>query len=178
MRLFAFFMEILPLAAFFIGFELFGLMAAAGLSVVIGAVLIAVARVREGRLALFPAYSVGLAAIFTLLALVMEAEVFIKIQPTVFNGMFSLVLLAGWWRGTAMMKRFFAAQFHLDDVTWMTLSLRWGLFFGGLALANELAWRGLDDRDWVMVKTFVFAPMSALFMLAQLPLTLRGRLDK
>ncbi|MCE2518096.1 MAG: septation protein IspZ [Alphaproteobacteria bacterium] len=177
MRLFAFFMEILPLAAFFIGYEWHGLMVAAAASVVIGAGLMGFAWWRDGRGALFPLYSVALAAIFTALALVMDATIFIKIQPTVFNGMFSLVLVLGWLRGTAMMKRFFGAQFQLDDATWMTLSLRWGLFFGVLAVANEAAWRGLDDGGWVMVKTFVFAPMSALFMLAQLPITLRGRID-
>ena len=39
------------------------------------------------------------------------------------------------------------------------------------------SWRNLDEASWVQVKVFVFAPLSALFMLAQLPLTLRGRID-
>ena len=57
----------------------------------------------------------------------------------------------------------------------MTLSLRWGLFFTVMAMANEIAWRQLDDAGWVWMKTFVFAPASGAFMLAQLPITLRGR---
>jgi intracellular septation protein A len=44
-----------------------------------------------------------------------------------------------------------------------------------LAIANELAWRLLDEADWVAYKTFVAAPASMIFMLLQLPLTLRGR---
>jgi len=45
-----------------------------------------------------------------------------------------------------------------------------------MAIANELAWRNLDDEGWVWVKTFIFAPASGVFMLAQLPLTMRGRI--
>lgn len=178
MRLMAFFIEILPLAGFFIGFELGGIFTGAVVSSVLGVALMALAWLNEGRVALFPLYSVALAALFTILALLMDAAVFIKIQPTVFNGGFAIVLLAGLWRGTAMMKWFFGAQFDLTEDVWMTLSLRWGLFFTVMAIANELAWRQLDDAGWVWVKTFVFAPASGLFMLAQLPITLRGRKTK
>jgi intracellular septation protein len=50
------------------------------------------------------------------------------------------------------------------------------MFFTAMAIANELAWRNLDDEGWVWVKTFIFAPASGVFMLAQLPLTMRGRI--
>ena len=177
MRLFAFFIEILPLVSFFVIYEWAGLLAAAIVSSLLGLVLLIMARIKEGRLAVFPLFSVGISLALTLAAWLLEATVFIKIQPTLFNGLFALVLLGGAIRGQAMMKKFFAAQFHLTDRTWMLLSLRWGCFFAFLAIANELAWRHLDDSGWVQVKVFVFAPLSALFMLAQLPLTLRGRID-
>ena len=176
MKLTAFFIEILPIASFFIGYELAGLMVAAASSVLIGGVLIALAWWREGRVALFPFYSVGMAGLFTILALAMDADVFIKIQPTVFNGAFGLMLLGGVMRRRAMMKAFFGAQFNLNQSTWMTLSLRWGVFFITMAVANEVAWRGLDEASWVWVKTFVFAPASFLMMMAQLPITLKGRI--
>jgi len=176
MRLFAFFMEILPLVLFFIGYEWGGLFVAASLSSGAGMLMLLHARITQGRVAFFPIFTVVLSAIFTLIAIGTGAETFIKIQPTVFNGLFSVVLLAGVMRGVAVMKYFFGAQFSLDAMTWMTLSFRWGIFFGFLAIANELAWRNLDSTGWVWVKTFIFAPLSGLFMLAQLPVTLRGRL--
>ena len=77
----------------------------------------------------------------------------------------------------AMMQVFFAKQFFLTNDTWYRLSARWGWFFLCLAVANELVWRHASDADWVVYKTFVAAPASVLFMLAQLPLTLRGRLQ-
>ena len=178
MNLLAFFIEFLPLAAFFIVFEFAGLMMAAACSAAIGAVLMIYAWRREGRLAAFPLFSVSLSVILTLAAFILGEEDFIKIQPTLFNGLFALVLLGGAMRGQAMMKRFFGAQFSLTEATWMTLSLRWGMFFTVMAISNELAWRNLDTETWVWIKVFVFAPLSLLFMLAQLPITLRGRLPE
>ena len=74
------------------------------------------------------------------------------------------------------MKQFFGTQFFLTNETWVKLSLRWGLFFLCCAIANELVWRNASDADWVAFKTFIAAPASVLFMMAQLPLTLRGRI--
>lgn len=74
-----------------------------------------------------------------------------------------------------MMRVFFHAQFDLPDAVWFQLSLRWGLFFAAATLANEVAWRQLSDDDWVAFRVFVMAPATGLFMLAQLPITLRGR---
>ena len=44
------------------------------------------------------------------------------------------------------------------------------------AIGNELAWRYLSEENWVIFRTFVMSPATGIFMLAQLPLTLRGRL--
>lgn len=176
MKLTAFFIEILPIVSFFIGYEVAGLFVAASVSVAVGAGLMGFAWIKEKRIALFPLYALGMAAVFTALALMMDAAIFIKIQPTVFNGGFGLVLLVGVLRGRAMMKAFFGAQFRLNEDVWMTLSMRWGIFFTIMAIANELAWRNLDDSGWVWVKTFVFAPASGLMMMAQIPITLKGRI--
>ena len=45
-----------------------------------------------------------------------------------------------------------------------------------LTFVNELAWRNLETEDWVFIKVFILSPLVGLFMLAQLPLTLRGRI--
>ena len=86
------------------------------------------------------------------------------------------VLLGGLLRGKAMMQVFFGTQFRLTEATWFQLSFRWGLFFMAAAIGNELAWRYLSEENWVIFRTFVMSPATGIFMLAQLPLTLRGRL--
>ena len=175
MKLGAFFFEILPLLAFFAGYQYFGLIAAAALSVGCGALVLAIAWTRERRMAAFPLFSLAMSAAFTAVAWCGGDGFFIKIQPTIFNGLFSLVLLGGLMTGRAMMRLFFEEQFSLTADTWRRLSFRWGCFFLLLAAANEIVWRGFSEADWVFYKTFIAAPASALFMLAQLPLTLRGR---
>ena len=47
---------------------------------------------------------------------------------------------------------------NLFGLHWRLLSLRWGLFLGFLALANEGAWRILDDAGWVWLKVLFAAP--------------------
>ncbi len=103
----------------------------------------------------FPHVLLIISALFTLAAMLFEAAIFIKIQPTLFNGAFAIVLFAGLFRGKAMMRVFFGDQFSLTDDTWFRLSFRWACFFLFLAVANEFAWRLLDEAGWVMFKTFL-----------------------
>ena len=176
MKLVSFFLEILPLAGFFLGYEIFGLFAAAVISVGLGALVMGANWLQTRRLARFALFSLLMSGGMTLAALYFNAAIFIKIQPTIFNGLFAIVLLGGLFFGRAMMREFFGTQFHLTAPTWFLLSRRWGLFFLCFAIANELVWRNASDADWVAFKTFIAAPASVLFMMAQLPLTLRGRI--
>ena len=177
MRLVPFFAEILPLAGFFISFHLYGLFVAAAISVGLGALVMGANWVRERRLARFALFSVIMSGSLTVAAFYFHAAIFIKIQPTIFNGLFAAVLLGGLVLRRAMMREFFGTQFYLNDATWFVLSLRWGLYFLFLAFANEVVWRHVSDSHWVAYKTFFVAPASFAFMLAQLPITLRGRLQ-
>jgi intracellular septation protein len=171
-----FFAETMPLAGFFIGFHLYGLFTAAAISVGLGVLVMLINWVAEKRLARFALFSVIMSGSLTFAAFYFEAAVFIKIQPTIFNGLFAAVLLGGLLMGRAMMREFFGTQFHLYDSVWFVLSRRWGLYFLCLALANELVWRQFSDAGWVFYKTFIVAPASLIFMMAQLPITLRGRI--
>lgn len=175
MRFLSMFSEIAPLAAFFLVNSAYGLYAAAAASVIVSALLVGLTWALEKRLARFAVFAVSIAALFTAAAFFSAEKTFIKIQPSLFSGAFALVLLGGALRGRAMMKIFFHAQFDLPDNVWFSLSLRWGLFFAAATLANELAWRALSDDQWVSFRVLVMAPATGLFMLAQLPLTLRGR---
>ena len=174
MRLWSLFSEIIPLAAFFVVNALYGLIPAAVASLIASVVLLAFVWAREKRIATFVIFSILITAIMTLVAVLFQNELFIKMEATVFNGLFALVLLGGIAMGRSTMKDFFHAQFTLTDRTWYLLTLRWGLFFSALAIFNEVAWRNLSVDDWVLVKVMVLPPATALFALAQLPLTRRG----
>ena len=68
MKLGAFFIEILPLLAFFVGYQYFGLLMAAALSAALGAGVLLLARWRDGRIAAFPLFSVVMSGLFTAIA--------------------------------------------------------------------------------------------------------------
>jgi intracellular septation protein len=178
MRLTSMFGEILPLSAFFIGFQLGGIFTAALAALAAATIAILLYWVLENRIPRFVVFSTLLSGLLTAAAISATEAMFIKIQPSLFSFFFAATLLGGLWRGKAMMKTFFGAQFRLTDQTWRLLSLRWGLFMLVAACANELVWRIADDADWVFFRVFIMAPATGLFMLAQLPLTLRGRLPE
>ena len=174
-RLLSMFSEIAPLAAFFLVNQAFGLYAAAVAAIVASAILVAVTWALEKRLARFAIFATSIATLLTLAAILAEEKTYIKIQPSLFSGAFAAVLLIGRLPGKAMMKVFFRAQFDLPDAVWKSLSLRWGLFFLAATVANEVAWRALSDDDWVSFRVLIMAPATGAFMLAQLPITLRGQ---
>ena len=177
MRLSAFFFEIVPLSGFFIGTQYYSLIIAAIISLILGILVMLTFYILERRVSKFQIFGICMSALFTFFAYTFNDEEFVKIQPTIFNGFFSAVLLIGIFYKKAMMKQFFGSQFSLNNDTWHKLSLRWGLFFLFLTIINELAWRNLETEDWVFIKVFILTPLIGLFMLAQLPLTLRGRIN-
>lgn len=178
MRLSAFFFEIIPISGFFISAQHYNLITAAIISLILSLMVILTFYLYEKRVSKFQIFSIFMSALLTTAAYLLDNENFIKIQPTLFNGFFSFVLLAGLLYKQSMMKHFFGSQFFLTDQTWYKLSLRWGLFFLFLTIINEITWRQLNTEDWIFVKVFILMPLVGVFMLAQLPLTLRGRINK
>ncbi|MDB4238822.1 septation protein IspZ [Alphaproteobacteria bacterium] len=178
MRLSAFFFEIIPISGFFISAQHYNLITAAIISLILSLMVILTFYLYEKRVSKFQIFSIFMSALLTSAAYLLDNENFIKIQPTIFNGFFSFVLLAGLLYKQSMMKHFFGSQFFLTDQTWYKLSLRWGLFFLFLTIINEITWRQLNTEDWIFVKVFILMPLVGVFMLAQLPLTLRGRINK
>jgi len=178
MRLSAFFFEIIPISGFFIGSQYFNLIEAAFISLLLSLIVIINFYILEKRVSKFQIFSITMSALLTAAAYLLDNENFIKVQPTIFNGFFSFVLLAGLLYKQSMMKQFFGSQFFLTDPTWYKLSFRWGLFFLFLTIINEITWRQLETEDWIFVKVFILMPLVGIFMLAQLPLTLRGRINK
>ena len=117
MKLLSFFLEIMPLAGFFLGFELYGLFVAAIISLVLGVMVMGVNWIKTGRLARFALFSIVMSAGLTFAALYFNATIFIKLQPTIFNGLFATVLLGGLLVRRAMMREFFGTQFQLTSPT-------------------------------------------------------------
>ena len=170
--------ETAPLAALFVGTSLYSLHIGAAAAILIATILIFFQFAKDKSILFFPLFSTIISIFFVSIAFITEETFFIKIQASLFNGAFAFLLLLGWARNYPVMKLFFGKQFSLNHYTWMQLSIRWSMFFLCLTIANEFAWRMLDDEGWVSVKVFVFAPATALFMASLIPLTIKGKVPR
>ncbi|KHJ55352.1 septation protein A [Aureimonas altamirensis] len=124
-------------------------------------------------LPIMPIVSGVVVVVFGTLTLWLQDEVFIKMKPTIVNGLFAAVLLGGLAFGKPLLGYVFDQAFKLDDEGWRKLTLRWGLFFVFLAVLNEVIWRFFSTDFWVAFKVWGTMPITIAFMLAQFPLLKR-----
>lgn len=106
--------------------------------------------------------------IFGALTLWLQDDEFIKLKPTIVNGIFATALLGAAAMGKPIMKQLFDGAFNLTDKGWMVLTVRWGLFFVFLGIVNEIVWRNFSTDFWVSFKLFGIMPLTMVFGLAQI----------
>ena len=108
--------------------------------------------------------------VFGGLTLWLQDDHFIKIKPTIVNGLFAAILFGGLLSGRLFLKIVFGDVMHLSEEGWRVLTLRWALFFVFLAFLNELVWRSFSTDTWVTFKVFGIMPITFVFALAQIGL--------
>ena len=111
--------------------------------------------------------------VFGSLTLLLHDELFIKLKPTIIYILFGGTLLAGLALGKPLLGLLFDSVFHLNEEGWRKLTLRWALFFFGLAVLNEVVWRTQTTDVWVTFKVFGVLPLTVLFAALQFPLMTR-----
>jgi intracellular septation protein len=141
--------------------------------VVGSAVALVVGVVVERRVAPFPAIAGGAALVFGGLTLVFHDARFLKVKPTVMNGVFGVALLAGLAMGKNPLKLLLGEQFAMPDAVWRTLTIRYAVMFFALAALNEVVWRTQSDSTWVLFRFPGLSILMIVFTLTQLPLLMR-----
>ncbi|MEL6793730.1 MAG: septation protein A [Pseudomonadota bacterium] len=95
---------------------------------------------------------------------------FIKMKPTIVNGLFAATLGWGLMRGKSYLKLLMGEVIPLTDEGWMIFTKRWALFFVFMAILNEIVWRSQSEAFWVNFKTFGSPVISVAFMMSQIGL--------
>ncbi|MEM0943603.1 MAG: septation protein A [Pseudomonadota bacterium] len=108
--------------------------------------------------------------IFGGLTLWLQDDTFIKMKPTIVNGIFAVILFVGLVQGRSYLKYLMGDSVPLSDQGWLIFTKRWVGFFLFMALLNELIWRTQTTEFWVSFKTFGNMPLTLLFMALQYPL--------
>lgn len=141
------------------------------------AISLTVSKMLTGSLPVMPLVSGVVVLVFGTLTLYLKDETFIKMKPTIVNTLFGAVLLGGLAFGKSLLGYVFDSAFKLDAEGWRKLTLRWGLFFLFLALANEVVWRNFSTDFWVAFKVWGIMPITLLFTFSQMPLIIRHSLE-
>ena len=134
------------------------------------AIALAVSFARDRKLPVMPLISGVVVLVFGGLTLWLKDETFIKMKPTLVNGLFAAILLGGLAFGKPLLGHVFGAAFSLTEAGWVILTRRWGLFFLCLAVLNEVIWRSVSTDTWVDFKVFGIMPLTFAFAIAQAPL--------
>ncbi|MGA0544899.1 inner membrane-spanning protein YciB [Brevundimonas sp. VNH65] len=108
--------------------------------VLVGASLLAliVGYVVEKRVAPLPLLTGGFALLFGVLTLVFHDPRLLQIKITVQNALLAAVLLGSLPLGRYPFKYLLGEAIRITDRGWRGLTLRYGLYFAGVAVLNEL----------------------------------------
>ena len=171
-------LEVGPLAAFFFANAKAGIFwATAVFMVAVGASIACTWRL-EGKVPTLPLVTGVFVLVFGGLTLILQDELFIKLKPTIVNGLFAAVLLGGLVFRRNFLKMLLHQVFPMTDDGWRLLTVRWAGFFILLAALNEFVWRNYTTDAWVNFKVFGIMPLTIIFSLLQLPTMQRFRADQ
>jgi intracellular septation protein len=162
--------ELGPLAVFFLANAKGGIFWATGAFMVATLASLAASRLLLKRIAVMPLVTGFFVLVFGGLTIALQDELFIKMKPTIVNGLFAAILLGGLAAGHAALKHLFGEVFQLTDEGWRRLTFRWALFFVVLAGLNEVVWRNFSTDSWVTFKVFGIMPLTMVFAVAQIGL--------
>src|SRR6201995_932669 len=169
--------EVGPLAVFFIANAKFGLFVATGAFMVAIVVAMIASYVVTRHVPLMAMVTAIIVLVFGTLTLVLHDETFIKVKPTIIYSLFALVLGGGLLLGRSFIAVMFDQMFNLTPQGWRILTLRWALFFAGMAVLNEVIWRTQSTDFWVSFKAFGVTLLTMGFAVAQMPLIKRYHLE-
>jgi intracellular septation protein len=166
-------LELGPLVLFFVGNARWGIFTATAVFMVAILVALAVSYALTRRLPVMAVVSGVIVTVFGGLTLILQDDTFIKMKPTIIYALFGVTLLAGLYFRKPLLEIVFDSVFNLTEEGWRKLTLRWSLFFIGMAVLNEVVWRTQSTDFWVSFKLFGAVPLTFLFAALQYPLLMR-----
>ena len=162
-----------PLAVFLLLYWQYNLFAATGglmVAVILG---LALSYGLERTVPIMPLVTAGLVLVFGGLTLWLDDERFIKMKPTIVQGLFALVMFGGLLFNRPVLKPLFGHSWQLKDDGWRKLTLRFGVFFVVSGILNEFVWRTQSTDVWVNFKVFGLMGLTFIFIMTQVPMIRR-----
>jgi len=167
-----------PIAVFFIAYLQGDLMVATAALMAATAVALALSLIVEKRVPLLPLITAGVVGVFGGLTLWLNDETFIKLKPTIVQGLIAAILLGGLAFGKPLLRPVMGAAWPMDEEGWRKLTFRFAMFFVAMAVLNEIVWRTQSTDFWVNFKVFGIMGLTFAFSLSQMPLLNRHHLPE
>ena len=163
-------LELGPLVAFFIANARADIFVATAWFMGAMVVSLALSWIILHKVAIMPLVTGAVVLVFGGLTLWLQDDTFIKMKPTITNGLFAATLLGGLLFGQSLLKYVFGDVYKLRPEGWRAMTLNWGLFFVVLAIINEILWRNFSTDVWVAFKVWGVMPITVLFSISQVSL--------
>jgi len=146
---------------------------ATGLYMVAAVVAFGYAKLAQARLSYMLIATTVMVLLVGAIALIFSSKLIIYIKPTIMNLVYALIIFGSLLAGRNVWKMAFGSMFALPDPVWRTLAIRWAVWFVFLAILNEAIWRTMSEGFWVNFKVLGVLPLTFVFAMANLPLTLK-----
>lgn len=158
-----------PVVLFFISYKAWGLMPATAVLVIASVIAVAVGFALSRRMAWAPVVTTAIVVVFGGLTLIFKDETFVKMKPTIVEGLFAVTLWTGLLLKRPLLQHVMGQGLRLDQAGWRKLEFRFALFCAALAVLNEIVWRTQSTDTWVNFKLSLIV-LTMLFMATQLPM--------
>ena len=172
------FIDIGPLAVFFIYYKVSGDLIDAILPLMLATIIsVVISYILEKRIPIMPTLGAGIVVIFGGLTILFDNKIFIFMKPTIINIIFAAILYGGIILKKPLLKYLLGSALKLEEEGWSILTQRWAAFFIALAVLNEIVWRTMSEEFWVSFKVFGILPITFIFTMTQFPLIKKYQIE-
>lgn len=132
----------------------------------------------EKKIPKVPIISAVIVSLFGGLTLYFDNKIFFYMKPTIVNLLFAFVLFFGsFFLKKNLLKSLLESSIQLEERGWELLNKRWMIFFIFLAFLNEIVWRTQTEDFWVKFKVFGIVPITFIFMIFQINLIKKYKIN-
>ncbi|MBU6298752.1 MAG: septation protein A [Alphaproteobacteria bacterium] len=167
-----------PLLLFFTAYKLFDLYVATATIMAAAITAVGIGYWIDRKIHPMPVFTAIIVLVFGGLTLYLNNDMFIKMKPTMIYTLFGSLLIGGLYFKQPFAKQVLGVMaINLSEEGWRGLTWRFGLFFFGMAILNELIWRNFSNDIWVDFHVFGAITLTVLFSLSQTPFLLRHQIE-
>ena len=171
------FIDIGPLAVFFIFYTKGDLQSSILPFMIATVISVMFSYILEKKIPIMPTVGAAIILVFGGLTIYFDNEVFFKMKPTIINILFAAILYIGQTLNKPLLKYLLGKTLKLQEEGWTILTKRWVGFFIALAILNEIVWRTQSTDIWVNFKVFGILPITFIFTITQFSLIKKYQIE-